>query len=441
MYKASDTNILNNYRPISLLPAFSKLLEKIMYNKVILFLDKNNVLYKHQYGFRSKHSTIHPIIHLLNHCADNHNIYSNNLTLATFCDLSKAFDIIDHDILLHKLKHCGLRGVVNNWFRSYLSDRKQFVEYKTEKSSLQTIICGVPQGSILGPLLYLIYVNDIQNSCDGNILSFADDTTMYLSHSNVDILFENANSNVNRLYGWFCANKLSLNAKYIIIKPPNKITKYIIIKPPNKRLDLTGRDISINGTNLVRVGSSCNEESTKCLGVTIDESLTWKNHISCVNSTIARAIFSIKQVKHFLPLDCLKTLYYALVHPHLTYGILAWGNANINILNKTIKLQKRALRTIFNTRYNSHTDPLFKTSGILKLADIYTYNILVFMYDYSKSKLPRSFNSAFRYNREIQAIRLTRQCDLLHIARCHSSYAKKCLCFHFRVYGTNGLIK
>ena len=132
----------------------------------------------------------------LNHCADNHNIYSNNLTLATFCDLSKAFDIIDHDILLHKLKHCGLRGVVNNWFRSYLSDRKQFVEYKTEKSSLQTIICGVPQGSILGPLLYLIYVNDIQNSCDGNILSFADDTTMYLSHSNVDILFENANSNV-----------------------------------------------------------------------------------------------------------------------------------------------------------------------------------------------------------------------------------------------------
>ena len=104
VYKASDTNILNNYRPISLLPAFSKLLEKIMYNKVILFLDKNNVLYKHQYGFRSKHSTIHPIIHLLNHCADNHNIYSNNLTLATFCDLSKAFDIIDHDILLHKLK-------------------------------------------------------------------------------------------------------------------------------------------------------------------------------------------------------------------------------------------------------------------------------------------------------------------------------------------------
>ena len=138
---------------------------------------------------------------------------------------------------------------------------------------------------------------------------------------------------------------------------------------------------------------------------------------------------------------CHLSLYYALVHPHLTYGILAWGNANINILNKTIKLQKRALRTIFNTRYNSHTDPLFKTSGILKLADIYTYNILVFMYDYSKSKLPRSFNSAFRYNREIQAIRLTRQCDLLHIAWCHSSYAKKCLCFHFRVYGTNGLIK
>ena len=150
------------------------------------FLTNKAVLYKYQHGFRPKHTTIHPIIHLLNHCASSISKTDPEFTLAVLCDLSKAFDVIDHDILLGKLHNYGIRGLANEWFRNYLSERQQFVEIDGEKSQMALIQIGVPQGSILGPLLYLIYVNDICNSCQGNILSFADDTTLYTSHSNLD---------------------------------------------------------------------------------------------------------------------------------------------------------------------------------------------------------------------------------------------------------------
>ncbi len=183
VYKASDETSLNNYRPISLLPAISKLIEKIMFDKVMGFLTSHNILYLHQYGFRPKHSTIHPIIHFLNHCAEANNEHNPEFTLAIFCDLSKAFDVINHEILLHKLNRYGIRGIVNQWFQNYLNDRKQFVEIQKTQSSLLDIMCGVPQGSILGPLLYLLYVNDIMYSCRSKSLLLM--TKHYLSQNQI----------------------------------------------------------------------------------------------------------------------------------------------------------------------------------------------------------------------------------------------------------------
>ena len=155
--------------------------------------------------------------------------------MSIFCDLSKAFDVISRTILIKKLEYYGIRGIVKNWLINYLSDRTQYVEIENNASSVSKIKCGVPQGSILGPLLYLIYVNDIGKCTEGNVLSFADDTSLVLSHQNPQTLYLNANLEINKLYNWFCANNLSLNAGK---------TKYIVIREPYDKSDITGLSLS-----------------------------------------------------------------------------------------------------------------------------------------------------------------------------------------------------
>ena len=387
-----------------------------MYKKLMSFLNKNNILYRHQYGFRPKHCTIHPIMHLLHHCANATSTADPEFTLAVLCDLSKAFDVINHEMLLNKLNIYGIRGIVNDWFRSYLSDRSQYVEIENTQSETLPIKYGVPQGSILGPLLFLIYVNDIGNSCHANILSFADDTTLYMSGSNLDQLYADANTQINSLFEWFCSNKLSLNAKK---------TKYIVIRPRHLRTDLTERSISINGTMLEQIGNNCKENATKFLGIYLDEHLTWNHHVTQLNKKVSRALFSIKQVKYVLPTDCLKTLYHSLINSHFSYGINAWGNANSKVLHPSIMLQKRAIRVINRKQYNSHTDPLFKASKILKLSDLFEYQSALFMYDYLHNSLPESFDNMFIKNNQLPNARTTRQSNLLHLATSRSNFASR----------------
>ena len=422
VYKSSNHDQLKNYRPISLLPAFSKIFEKVMFNKIMSYLNSKKLFYEHQYGFRSKHSTIHPVLHLLNNCAEVNNMQPKKLTMSIFCDLSKAFDVINHDILIHKLEFYGIRGIAKTWLSNYLTDRKQYVQIENKKSNMCSIECGVPQGSILGPLLYLIYVNDISKSTRENILSFADDTSLFISDSNIDNLFQRANTEINNLFNWFCANRLSLN--------PSK-TKYIIIKSPKQKCNTTGLNIMINNTHLSQVGKHYEEQSTKFLGVHIDESLSWKYHLQHVNKKISRSLWIMKQVKHILPADSMRTLYFTLIHPQITYGILAWGNACKSVLNRTIILQKRAVRIINRAAYNSHTEPLFKRMKILKLNDQYEYEVALFMYDYVANKLPPSFQNVYRNNQEIQATHQTRQANHIHIIRCSSTFSQKLPLYEF----------
>lgn len=215
IYKSGDKHNFGNYRPISILPAFSKILEKVVATKLIKYLEYmyNKLFYKHQYGFRPKHNTSHPIIHLLNQIAIANDNDTKDLTLSVFVDLSKAFDTISPDILLHKLRNLGIRGIANSWFRSYLTGRKQFIDLYDVKSIMEPILCGVPQGSILGPILFLVYVNDINNATSLSTLRFTDDTTVITSSPDINELYAKMNMELTKLDDWFRANKLCLNVK------------------------------------------------------------------------------------------------------------------------------------------------------------------------------------------------------------------------------------
>ena len=159
VFKADDPELFSNYRPISLLTNFSKFFEKIMHNRLVLFAERFNILYHNQFGFRRGHSTSHALVHLINNIASA--IDHNEATAGVFLDLSKAFDTLNHEILFSKLEHYGIRGLALKWIKSYFLHRKQFVQYINVSSSLQTIKCGVPQGSILGPLFFIFYINDL----------------------------------------------------------------------------------------------------------------------------------------------------------------------------------------------------------------------------------------------------------------------------------------
>ena len=206
VYKGEDETLPENYRPISLLSIYNRLFEKILYRRLIKFIDKNDILYDLQYGFRNKHSTQHAILDIVN--TIHSNMDNRKYSCGIFIDLKKAFDTVNHEILLTKLEHYGIRGVINSWFRSYLSDRRQSIEIDKCISETETIVCGVPQGSVLGPLLFLLYINDIHKSSkEFTFYLFADDTSLTYANDNLRTLELTVSNELEKVSEWLNANQ------------------------------------------------------------------------------------------------------------------------------------------------------------------------------------------------------------------------------------------
>ena len=280
VFKEGDCHDFNNYRPISLLSSFSKLMEKIVSKQILRFLHINDILYKHQYGFRPRHNTSHPVLHLSEKIYSALNQKPSAKTLAIFIDLKKAFDTVDHNILLNKMEHYGIRNVANTWFQNYLDNREQFVIINGTESEREKIVCGVPQGSVLGPLLFLIFINDLPNASEFLTLLFADDTTFLISGVNIDDLFQLANCELEKSSVWFRSNKLTLNVKK---------TKYMIFSDQNLTTNLN--QLHIGNQSIEQVGTKCKDQYFKFVGLVIDDKLSWEGHVQHITKKLASANF------------------------------------------------------------------------------------------------------------------------------------------------------
>ena len=348
------------------------------------FLHINDILYKHQYGFRAAHYTSHPVLHLSEKIYNSLNQKPSAKTLTIFIDLKKAFDTVDHTILLKKLEHYGIRDSSNIWFKNYLSDREQFVTINGIESAKSKMVCGVPQGSVLGPLLFLLFINDLPNSTNFLTLLFADDTTFQVSGVNLDRIFQQANDDLEKSSVWFQANKLTLNAKK---------TKYMIFS--DKNLETGTHNLKIGNQTIEQVGTNCKEKYFKFVGHVLDDKLSWEGHIQHIAKKLASANYGINTSKNFLPLKIRKTLYYSLFDSHLNFGNLLWGCAKNKFINKLENLQKKCIRNVALKSYRAHTEPLFKQLEILKLSDKLSYCRASFMHAYRHEKLPPSFSGIF----------------------------------------------
>ena len=330
LFKKGDESLIENYRPISLLSSISKVFERIVFNQLYKYLDDNNLLFDSQYGFRKHHSTELAAVELIDRIYET--IDQGDIPISIFLDLSKAFDTLDHSILLNKLEYYGVKGNASRWFSSYLTGRYQCVDMEGVRSEISYIKTGVPQGSILGTLLFILYVNDMHTISEKfTFITYADDNTCPLvslsfdQEHTIDSISRGIDNEMKQVTDWLAVNKLSLNVSK---------TKYMLFHFSQRTL----RDCDIPKIRINEIGI---ERVDECdfLGLTINENMTWNSHIRKISNKISRVVGIMNRLKHVLPQSALKLMYDSLINSHLQFCTTAWRYQ----CNRVTKLQKKSL--------------------------------------------------------------------------------------------------
>ena len=383
IYKKGSRLEVSNYRPISLLSNLNKILEKIVHQRLYKFLEESQAIYSLPFGFRKKHSTNHALIDITETIRQT--LDSKQIACGIFVDIQKAFDTVNHEILINKLDHYGVRGSAQSWFASYLKNRSQFVSILGNESATRSIDHGVPQGSVLGPLLFLIYINDLHYAIKSSkVYHFADDTNLLNIGNNPKKMEKVINADLKILYNWLLANKISLNCdktEVIFFHKPGA-------KAPNIKLKINGKRIIAS-------------QNIKYLGMHLDETLNGGSHCKNLAIKLMRVNGMLSKARHYVDNTNLKTLYYAIFSSHLTYSCQIWGQ-NINIYNQRVfKLQNRALRIISFTDFQANADPLYRNLKILKLKDHIILQNCLFVHEVLNKVSPNCFHDYFKLAREV----------------------------------------
>jgi hypothetical protein len=443
IFKAGNPLDCDNYRPISLLSSISKILEKIVSQKLISHLLDNDLLYVHQYGFLPNRSTEHNLLQIINFISKA--LDEGNYCIGVFLDLKKAFDVCSHEILLKKLQKMGIRGTTYSWFKNYLAGRSQFVDINGNRSDPLEINISVIQGSILGPILFLCYINDFYRATSLFSVLFADDTTGLGKGKNLRDLTSYVNAELQKIANWFRSNKMAVNTSK---------TKFIVFRTRGKRIDPADCRLLFNNNEIgqaenpdlivpvTRIHSDGEEKSFKLLGVLFDEYLSFEYHISSLCAKISKSLYCLNRIKNFVTPAAMKMLYFAMVHSHIVYCLNVFSCANVTTL-KPLKLkQKEAIRIICNAGYRDHTGPLFKRLGILPFDELVTYSQLKFMHSFYHKKLPDSFNEMWVSNRIRNPDIVLRNVDNLYVPAHHFATTKRFPLFNFpKVWNDASIIK
>jgi hypothetical protein len=343
IFKKGDKNFVNNYRPISIVPIFSKIFESIMYNQLSGYFESHNLISDSQYGFRQGKNTTSAVLNIIDHSLEA--FERKDSVSLVLCDLSKAFDSVPFDILIQKLSFYGVSDSSLKLIKSYLSNRLQYVSIKNKCSRMKTVETGVPQGSILGPFFFIIYINDLPKNINVNSVIYADDTTLLAMHQNLNYLTEITQQAEKSAYEWFSSNKLSCNTEK---------TQYLTLSL-KQEIDF---------------------KSVKLLGINIDSKLNWSIHVETVCKKICRVNYLLWKLKNFVSPEYLRLAYFGLFQSHILYGLLAWGHSPH--INDILLIQKKAMRNIAGADPLAHCRPLFVEFKIPTVVNLYILQVLMY---------------------------------------------------------------